>query len=63
MRWWRVILDEAHTIRNRRTHASLACAALQCFNRWCLSGTPLMNSADDIYALFRFLRYQPFASW
>jgi len=22
-----------------------------------------MNGADDIYPLFRFLRYQPFAAW
>ena len=28
-----------------------------------MSGTPLMNGADDIYPLFRFLRYQPFAAW
>ena len=61
--WFRVVLDEAHIIRNRRTHGSLATSALQASRRWCLSGTPLMNGADDVYPLFRFLRYQPFASW
>ena len=61
--WWRVVLDEAHIIRNRRTHSSLAMCALQASKRWCLTGTPLMNGADDVYPLFRFLRYQPFASW
>ena len=61
--WWRVVLDEAHIIRNRRTHSSLAAAALQSSRRWCLSGTPLMNGADDVYPLFRFLRLHPFASW
>lgn len=61
--WHRVILDEAHIIRNRRTYGSVSVSALQARCRWCLSGTPLMNSADDVYPLFRFLRYQPFASW
>ena len=58
-----MVLDEAHIIRNRRTHSSLATCALQSTRRWCLSGTPLMNGADDIYPLFRFLRYQPLAAW
>ena len=61
--WWRVILDEAHIIRNRRTAGSISTCALQASRRWCLSGTPLMNGVDDAYALFRFLRYQPFACW
>lgn len=61
--WWRVILDEAHIIRNRRTMGSVATCALQASRRWCLSGTPLMNGVDDAFALFRFLRYQPFACW
>ena len=63
VRWFRVVLDEAHIVRNRRTNSSVAVAHLQCERRWCLSGTPLMNGADDVYSLFRFLRYQPFASW
>ena len=57
------ILDEAHIIRNRRTMGSVATCALQASRRWCLSGTPLMNGVDDAFALFRFLRYQPFACW
>ena len=56
LRWWRVILDESHTIRNSATAVSKACCALRAVHRWCLSGTPLQNSAKDLYAPLRFLR-------
>jgi hypothetical protein len=41
-----------------RHHA--LCAA-QAGRRWCLSGTPIQNSVDELYAYFRFLQYQPYA--
>lgn len=55
--WHRVILDEAHYIKNRRTDSWAATAALSAEHRWCLTGTPIQNSVDDIYSLFMFLRY------
>ncbi|TFY65094.1 hypothetical protein EVG20_g5717 [Dentipellis fragilis] len=63
VKWWRIVLDEAHNIRNRNTKASQACCALEGKYRWCLTGTPLQNSVEDIYALLKFLRVRPLNDW
>ena len=34
---------------------------MQAGRRWCLSGTPIQNAVDELYAYFRFLQYQPYA--
>ena len=36
-------------------------ARAQAGRRWCLSGTPIQNAVDELYAYFRFLQYQPYA--
>ncbi|CAN6457648.1 unnamed protein product [Victoria cruziana] len=59
--WFRVILDEAQSIKNHRTQVARACWGLRAKRRWCLSGTPIQNAIDDLYSYFRFLRYDPYA--
>lgn len=56
--WRRVVLDEAHNIKNRRTDSYAAATFLKADMRWCLTGTPITNSVDDIYSLFCFIRYR-----
>ena len=56
LRWWRVVLDEAHVIRNSSSAIARGCFELRATHRWCLTGTPMQNHAGDLYALFRFLR-------
>jgi DNA repair protein RAD5 len=41
VRWFRIVLDEAHTIKNSKSQISLAAAALVADRRWCLTGTPI----------------------
>ena len=49
------ILDEAQIIKNPRAKVTQACLAINAKNRLALSGTPIENSATDIWTIFRFL--------
>ncbi|KAJ9533886.1 hypothetical protein QJQ45_026984 [Haematococcus lacustris] len=60
IRWHRVVLDEAQSIKNSRTLAAHAVCRLAARYRWCLSGTPIQNSVDDLQAYFQFLRFRPY---
>ncbi|KAK9822145.1 hypothetical protein WJX74_010771 [Apatococcus lobatus] len=41
--------------------APISAWSLKAERRWCLSGTPIQNSIDDLYPYMRFLRYEPYA--
>ena len=56
VRWFRLILDEAHVIRNASSALSKACFDVHATHRWCLTGTPMQNHVGDLFALFKFLR-------
>lgn len=62
-RFYRVILDEAHNIRNQTTYCSKAAAEIQSIYRLCMTGTPFMNRAEEIFALIRFLNIPPYNRW
>ncbi|PFH46796.1 hypothetical protein AMATHDRAFT_7394 [Amanita thiersii Skay4041] len=57
--FYRIVLDEAHMIRNKGTRASRAVTDLQATCRWCLTGTPIINSLADMYGYLRFLKVKP----
>ncbi|KAK4518092.1 uncharacterized protein ATC70_001443 [Mucor velutinosus] len=60
--YWRVVLDEAHQIKNKATRTSQACRDIRAKRRWALTGTPIQNKLDDLFALVRYLHYEPWAN-
>uniref|UniRef100_A0A453FP30 Helicase-like transcription factor CHR28 n=1 Tax=Aegilops tauschii subsp. strangulata TaxID=200361 RepID=A0A453FP30_AEGTS len=61
--WFRVILDEAQSIKNYRTNVAGSCWNLRAKRRWCLSGTPIQNAVEDLFSYFKFLRYEPYCEY
>ncbi|GJC92624.1 DNA repair protein rad5 [Colletotrichum higginsianum] len=60
LKWFRIVLDEAHWIRNASSKQFKAVTKLSARNRWCLTGTPIQNKLEDIASLAAFLQLQPF---
>ncbi|OMJ08064.1 DNA repair protein RAD5 [Smittium culicis] len=61
--WDRVVLDEAHIIKDRKTWQSRASCSLTARSRWCLTGTPIQNRIDDLFSLVKFLHFSPLDLW
>lgn len=60
VKWRRIVVDEAHQIRNHKSQTSEAICRLAAESRWALTGTPVHNKELDMYALLKFLRCTPF---
>ncbi|KAJ7251551.1 SNF2 family N-terminal domain-containing protein [Mycena haematopus] len=56
IRWKRIVLDEAHTIRNPKTKMAKGACALTAQRRWALAATPIINSPKDLGSLLTFLQ-------
>ncbi|KAK6127194.1 hypothetical protein DH2020_039078 [Rehmannia glutinosa] len=57
--WRRVILDEAHVIKNVNTQQSRAVTNLNAKRRWAVTGTPVQNNSFDLFSLVAFLKFEP----
>jgi SNF2 family DNA or RNA helicase len=60
VRWRRIILDEAHIVRNLKARMARAICDLDAVSRWAVTGTPIQNSLNDLAALLKFIRAFPY---
>ncbi|BFZ59410.1 hypothetical protein YB2330_000419 [Saitoella coloradoensis] len=58
--FFRVVLDEAHIIKDPSTKQSQGACGVSAYARWCLTGTPIQNRIEDLGALYKFLRLPSF---
>ncbi|OBT87146.1 hypothetical protein VE02_02239 [Pseudogymnoascus sp. 03VT05] len=63
LNFFRVILDEAHHIKNRQSKTARACYEIDAEHRWVLTGTPIVNRLEDLFSLVRFLRVEPWSNF
>ena len=61
--FFRIVLDEAHFIKNRQSKTAKACYELAARHRWVLTGTPIVNRLEDLFSLVHFLRVEPWSNF
>lgn len=55
VRWWRIIADEGHSLREGNTQRNHAIQALVADNKWIVSGTPMSTDPKELKNLLKFL--------
>ncbi|XP_030848390.1 transcription termination factor 2-like [Strongylocentrotus purpuratus] len=58
--WDRIILDEAHNIKNHIRQTAITICQLKATARWAVTGYPIQNNTMELFSLIRFLRCTPF---
>lgn len=55
MHWRRVILDEAHEIRNPLTLIHNVCMRLKAYSKIAATGTPINNKLEDLVSILKWI--------
>jgi len=61
VRWGAVIVDEGHRLKNQNSALTQTLLGLRCPWRCLLTGTPLQNNLEELFALLHFLDPRRFA--
>lgn len=60
MNMFRIVLDEAHTIREQSAAQTQAIFKLNAQRKWSVTGTPIQNRLDDLFSVTRFIGLCPY---
>lgn len=55
VRWWRVICDEGHSLRQPNTNRNRSVSSLVADHKWLVTGTPVNTSIKDLKSQFKFI--------
>ena len=55
VRWWRIICDESHSVRDANTKNFKALERLPAVNKWCVTGTPMNTTPRDLKSQLSFI--------
>ncbi|KAE8372680.1 SNF2 family N-terminal domain-containing protein [Aspergillus bertholletiae] len=60
MNMFRIVLDEAHTIREQSAAQTQAIFKLNSQRKWSVTGTPIQNRLEDLFSVTKFLGLNPY---
>ncbi|KAI9505438.1 DNA repair protein rad16 [Coemansia spiralis] len=61
--WFRIVMDEAHNLKDRSSNSARAAFLLKAQHTWSLTGTPLHNRVGELYSLIRLTKVDPFSMY
>ena len=56
--WHRIVLDEAHRVRNAKSSAYKAISNMECDTLWAVTATPIVNDIKDMNNLFKLVGFK-----
>ncbi|KAJ2557601.1 DNA repair protein rad16 [Coemansia sp. RSA 1933] len=63
IKWFRVVLDKAHNIKDRSSSPSRARFALKMQHMWVITGMLLHNHVKELFSLVRLTKADPFSNY